>query len=75
MKEKRTEKELIQGILNTGEFYDGLLITEEELEIIEQSTEVESCEYVGLENGHEGLYTYHVTLAEEPNKVKSLYVE
>lgn len=75
MKEIRTEKELIQEILNTGESYDGLFITEEELEIIEQSIEVENCEYVGLMNGHEGLDTYHVTLTAEPNKVKSLYVE
>ncbi|MGL4451090.1 MAG: hypothetical protein ACRCTZ_07875 [Sarcina sp.] len=69
----RKEMELIQGIRDTNESYDGLFISSEELEVIEESSMVETCEYVGLKDGHEGEDTYHVTLIDD-SEVKSLYV-
>lgn len=70
----RKELELIEGIRNTLENYDGLFITEEELQIIQGSEFVESCEYAGLKDGHVGKETYHVTLTDD-SSIKSLYIE
>ena len=70
---KRLENELIQGIRDTNEDYNGLYINNEELEIIEVSDMVKSCEYVGLKDDHEGEYIYHVSLIDD-DSVKSLYV-
>lgn len=69
----RKELELIEGIRNTLENYDGLFITDEELQVIQESEFVENCEYVGLKDGHEGEETYHVTLIDD-SSVKSLYL-
>lgn len=70
---KRLENELIQAIRDTDESYDGLYVNNEELEIIETSNMVEGCEYVGLKDGHEGKYIYHVTLIDD-SSIKSLYL-
>ena len=37
-------------------------LTKEEVEFIQTHEKVESCEYMGLEQGHEGDYLYHVTI-------------
>lgn len=70
----RTEKELIQEIRDTNVYYDGLDVTEEELNIIGESDIVKTFEYVGLRDGGGGPYTYHVTLIDDDG-VKSLYYE
>ena len=70
----RTEKELLKEIQMISGAYNGLYITEEELETIECMEEVENCEYVGLKDGHDGEETYHITLFGD-NEVKSLYVK
>ena len=69
----RTEKELIKRIRNTSAEYGGLYITTDELNIIQESVFVNTCEYVGLRDGHRGLDTYHVTLIDD-NGLKSLYI-
>ncbi|MBN1076007.1 hypothetical protein DVV91_16930 [Clostridium botulinum] len=35
-------------------------VNNEELEFIQLHEDVENCEYVGLEYGHDGDYLYHV---------------
>lgn len=69
----RNEKQLLEEIKQLAGIYDGLDITQEELEIIETMEQVESCEYVGLKDGHDGEETYNVKL-ENDSTVYSLYV-
>lgn len=38
------------------------LVTETELELIQEHENVEACTYEGLENGHDGDYLYHVKI-------------
>ena len=40
-------------------------ITDEELEEIQENTDVRSCKYIGLEHGHAGSYAYHVVLMND----------
>lgn len=69
----RKEFELLEGLENLTGRYDGLEITEEELEIIECMEEVEQCSYTGLSEGHGGYETYHVVLFGS-NILRSVYV-
>lgn len=70
----RTEDELIHAIRETDEFYDGLYVTQEELNIIEESDIVKTFEYVGFRDGGGGPATYHVTLIDD-DRLKSIYYE
>lgn len=56
----RTEKELIQEIRDIPTNYSGITVTEEELNIIEMSDMVDTCEYVGLRDGAGGPKTFHL---------------
>lgn len=70
----RTEKELIEKIRNTSADYCGVTVTEEELDIVQNSDMVDTCEYVGLRDGAGGPKTFHVALIDD-DRLKSLYLE
>ena len=69
----RTEKELLKEVKDLNEVYDGLEVTDEELEMIQCSSHVENCKYAGLSEGHAGQYTYHVKLYGDES-IKSIYL-
>lgn len=69
----RTERQLLKEIKDLTS-YNGLYVTQKELEILETSENVENCEYIGLKDGHNGIYTYHITLFDNSDTY-SLYVQ